>query len=109
MYDMGFEILRDFTDYRDYMGLSSMVRLCKWSLLSLISYNLGGSVTPSKPEATTGGLATVPLVLSYGLKNVAASYASSVSTSLSVYTDLLGHHLRCSLDLIATLKEHLGP
>ena len=45
MYDMWFEILRDFTDYRDYMGLSSMVWLCKWSLLGLISYNLGGSVT----------------------------------------------------------------
>jgi len=25
MYDMWFEILRDFTDYRDYMGLSWMV------------------------------------------------------------------------------------
>ena len=49
-YDLGcmcklwFEILRDFTDYRDYMDLSLMVRLCKWSLLGLISYNLGGSV-----------------------------------------------------------------
>jgi len=45
MYALWFEILRDFTDYRDYMGLSLMVRLCKWSLLGLISYNLGGSVT----------------------------------------------------------------
>ena len=45
MYDMWFEILRDFTDYRDYMGLSVMVWLCKWSLLGLISYNLVGSVT----------------------------------------------------------------
>ena len=45
MYDMWIEILQDFTDYRDYMGLSSMVWLCKWSLLGLISYNLGGSVT----------------------------------------------------------------
>ena len=45
MYDMWFEILWDFTDYRDYTGLSSMVWLCKWSLLGLISYNLGGSVT----------------------------------------------------------------
>ena len=42
---MWFEILRDFTDYRDYMGLSVVVRLCKWSLLGLISYNLVGSVT----------------------------------------------------------------
>jgi len=45
MYDLWFEILRDFTDYRDYMGLSSMVWLCQWSLLGLISYNLGDSVT----------------------------------------------------------------
>ena len=43
--DVWFEILRDFTDYRDYMGLSVIVRLCKWSLLGLISYNLVGSVT----------------------------------------------------------------
>jgi len=45
MYELWFEILRDFTNYWDYMGLSSMVRLCKWSLLGLISYNLGGFVT----------------------------------------------------------------
>jgi len=53
MYDMWFEILWDFTDYRDYMGLSSMVWLCKWSLLGLISYNLGGSVTAcnTRPRA----------------------------------------------------------
>ena len=43
--DVWFEILRDFTDYRDYMGLSVIVRLCKWSLLGLISYNLVSSVT----------------------------------------------------------------
>jgi len=45
MYDLWFEIHQDFTDYQDYMGLSLTVRLCKWSLLGLISYNLGGSVT----------------------------------------------------------------
>jgi len=45
IYDLWFEILQDFTDYRDYMGLSLTVRLCKWSLFGLISYNLGGSVT----------------------------------------------------------------
>ena len=43
-----------------------------------------------------------PLVLPYGLKNVAPSYTSSASTSLSVYVDLPGHHLRSTLDLIAT-------
>ena len=56
MYDMWFEILRDFTDYQNYMGLSSMVWLCKWSLLGLISYNLDGSVTvlPPNIEILTG-------------------------------------------------------
>ena len=44
MYELWFDILRDFMDYLNYMGLSLMVRLCKWSLLSLISYNLGGFV-----------------------------------------------------------------
>jgi len=44
MYELWFEILRDFTDYRDHMGLSLMVQLSKWSLLGLISFNLGGSV-----------------------------------------------------------------
>jgi len=42
---MWFEILRDLTDYRDYMGLSLASWLCKWSLSGLISYNLGSSVT----------------------------------------------------------------
>ena len=49
MYDLWFKILRDLTDYRDYMGLRLMVQLCKWSLLGLISYNLGGSVTRPAP------------------------------------------------------------
>jgi len=55
MYALWFEILRDSTDYRHYMGLSLMVRLCKWSLLGLISYNLGGSVTAGI-EARFNGL-----------------------------------------------------
>jgi len=45
MYELWFEILRDFRNYRDYMGLSLMVRLKKGSLFGLTSYNLGGSVT----------------------------------------------------------------
>jgi len=44
-YELWFEILRDFMNYWDYMSLSLMVQLCKWSLLGLISYNLGDSVT----------------------------------------------------------------
>ena len=41
----GLKSFEDFMDYQDYMSLSLMVRLCKWSLLGLISYNFGGSVT----------------------------------------------------------------
>ena len=44
----------------------------------------------------------MPLVLPYGLKNAVASCASSTSTSISAYADLSGHHLRSTLDLIAT-------
>jgi len=40
MYELQFEIFQDFTDYRDYMGLSSVVWLCKRSLSGLISYKL---------------------------------------------------------------------
>ena len=53
-------------------------------------------------EATTGGLTSTSLLLPYGLKNAAASYASSISTLFTAYADLLGHHLRSTLDLIAT-------
>ena len=60
------------------------------------------SASPSEPEVTAGGPMTAPLMLPYGLKNAAASYASSVSTSLSAYVDLPRHHLRSTFDLIAT-------
>jgi hypothetical protein len=38
----------------------------------------------------------------YGLDSVAWAYASSVSTSMSTYEELSGHHLRSTLDLIAS-------
>ena len=44
----------------------------------------------------------MPPELPFGLKSTAATYASSASTSLSAYADLPGHHLRSTLDLIAT-------
>jgi len=58
--------------------------------------------SPLEPEVTAEELATAPLALLYGLKNAAATYASFVSTSMSAYADLPGHHLRSTLDLIAT-------
>jgi hypothetical protein len=38
----------------------------------------------------------------FGLDSVARVYASSVSTSMSAYEELPGHHLRSTLDLIAS-------
>ena len=58
--------------------------------------------SPSEPEVTEEGPATTPFTLPYGLKNAAATYSSSASTSLSAYADLPSHHLRSTLDLIAT-------
>ena len=42
---MWFEILPDFTDYRDYMGLSIDGLTMQMVATGLISYNMGGSVT----------------------------------------------------------------
>ena len=44
----------------------------------------------------------MPSKLPLGLRSTAATYASSASTSLSAYVDPPGHHLRSTLDLIAT-------
>jgi len=49
-----------------------------------------------------GGKAAAPPELPLGLKSTAATYASFVSTSLSAYANLPGHHLRSTLDLIAS-------
>jgi hypothetical protein len=38
----------------------------------------------------------------YGLDPVARAYASSVSTSMSAYEELPGHHLRSTLDLVTS-------
>jgi hypothetical protein len=39
----------------------------------------------------------------YGLDSVARAYASSVSTSISAYEELPGHHLRSTLDLVTSM------
>jgi hypothetical protein len=43
-----------------------------------------------------------PLAFPYGLDPVAQAYASSVSTSMSAYEEHPGHHLRSTLDLVAS-------
>ena len=61
-----------------------------------------GASTSRHPPPTDGGKTAAPPELPFGLRNAAATYASSVSTSLSAYADLPGHHLRSTLDIIAT-------
>jgi len=36
------------------------------------------------------------------MSNAAVGYSSSVSTRMSTYAELLGHHLRSTLNLLAT-------
>jgi hypothetical protein len=41
----------------------------------------------------------------YGMRNTTATYASSVSTDVAAYEDLLGHHLLAVWNLIATTND----
>jgi hypothetical protein len=60
-------------------------------------------VTPPLPGPTTPARATTsPLAFPFGLDTVAWAYASSVSTSMSAYKELPGHHLCSTLDLVAS-------
>jgi hypothetical protein len=58
---------------------------------------------PPPPSSTTPAPEMTPSsVFPFGLDSVARAYASSVSTSMSAYEELLGHHLRSTLDLVAS-------
>jgi hypothetical protein len=59
------------------------------------------------PPADSGSIAPIPGTMSpsafpYGLDTVARAYASSVSTNMSAYEELPGHHLRSTLNLVAS-------
>jgi hypothetical protein len=43
-----------------------------------------------------------PTTFPFGIDTVSRAYASSVSTNLSAYEELPGHHLRSTLDLVAS-------
>jgi hypothetical protein len=59
--------------------------------------------TPLPPNSTTPARGTTPSsAFPFGLDPIARAYASSVSTSMSAYEELPGHHLRSTLDLIAS-------
>jgi hypothetical protein len=60
-------------------------------------------VTPPPPGPTTLAQGTTPSsAFLFGLDSVARAYTSSVSTSMSAYEELLRHHLRSTLDLVAS-------
>ena len=61
-----------------------------------------GTSTSHHPPPTDGGKTATSSELPFGYMSTAATCASSSSTSLSAYAELLGHHLRSTLDLIAT-------
>jgi hypothetical protein len=59
--------------------------------------------TPPLPGSTIPArTATSPSPFPFGLDSVARVYASSVSTNMSAYEELLGHHLCSTLDLVAS-------
>jgi hypothetical protein len=58
---------------------------------------------PVGSRAASPTTRTVPLrTFPYGLHTASQQYASSVSTNLSAYEELSGHHLRSALDLVAS-------
>ena len=61
-----------------------------------------GGLDFSSPPPMDGGKTAASSENPFGFRSIAATYASSTSTSLSAYADLLGHHLRSALDLITT-------
>jgi hypothetical protein len=63
--------------------------------------------TPPLPDPTTSTRVTIlPLPFPFGLDPVAWAYASSVSTNMSAYEELPGHHLRSTLDLVASTPAY---
>jgi hypothetical protein len=77
--------------------------LAKGKMLTGSPIALPPGVTPPPPSSTTPALGTTSSsAFPFGLDSVARAYVSSVSTSLSAYEELPGHHLRSTLDLIAS-------
>ena len=51
------------------------------------------------------GDASRPLRHNYGMRTSTSTYASSVSTNMSAYEDLPGHHLLSIRDLVASTLD----
>jgi hypothetical protein len=61
------------------------------------------AAAPPPASSTTPIPGTTPSsAFPFGLDSVVRAYASSVSTSMSAYEELPGHHLRSTLDLVAS-------
>jgi hypothetical protein len=61
------------------------------------------SAAPPLASSTTPALGTTPSsAFLFRLDSVARAYASSISTSMSAYEELPGHHLRSTLNLVAS-------
>jgi hypothetical protein len=82
--------------------------LCRMSLAEG-KMSTGSAIAPSPGAAPPPASSTTPVpgttplpAFPFGLDSVAQAYASSVSTSMSTYEELAGHHLRSILDLVAS-------
>jgi hypothetical protein len=82
--------------------------LCRMSLAegkmpTVSPIALPPGVMPPPPSSTTPAPGTMSsLAFLFGLDSVARAYASSVTTSMSAYEELSVHHLRSTLDLVAS-------
>jgi hypothetical protein len=61
-----------------------------------------GTAPPLAISTTLAPGTTPSSAFPFGLDSVAQVYASSISTSMSAYEELPGHHLRSTLDLIVS-------
>jgi hypothetical protein len=61
----------------------------------------GAAPPPASSIALVPGTMPSP-AFPFGLDSVARAYDSSVNTCMSAYEELLGHHLRSTLDLVAS-------
>jgi hypothetical protein len=82
--------------------------LCRMSLAEG-KMPTGSPVAPPPGTAPPPAISTTPApgttpssAFPFGLDSVARAYASSVSTNMSAYEELPRHHLRSTLDLVAS-------
>jgi hypothetical protein len=62
-----------------------------------------GVAPPAESRSTSSMAGSMPpRTFPYGLNTAAQWYASSISSNMGAYEELLGHHLRSALDLLAS-------